>query len=121
MRYVIAEPCVDVTQRTCAEERPVACFSEGGRVLYIQPDEYVVRGAFELVCPVEATYYEDDLAERWVVYTEDNASFFTETLPGRDAPLGSLEGASNLAGLPVDAPHIQSLPPQLTELADARA
>ena len=45
MTYVIAEPCVDVKDKSCIEECPVDCIYEGGRMLYIQPDECVDCGA----------------------------------------------------------------------------
>ena len=93
MTYVIGEPCVDVLDRACVEECPVDCIYEGGRMLYIHPDECVDCGACEPVCPVEAIYYEDDLPDDWKVYTEENARFFAEPLPGREEPLGSPGGA----------------------------
>ena len=49
---------------------------------------------------------------KWSIYTEDNARFFAETLPGRDAPLGSPGGAAKLGALGVDTPHVGGLPPQ---------
>ena len=55
MTYVIAEPCVDVKDKSCIEECPVDCIYEGSRMLYIQPDECVDCGACEPVCPVEAS------------------------------------------------------------------
>ena len=88
MTYVIALPCVDIKDRACVEECPVDCIYEGGRSLYIHPDECVDCGACEPVCPVEAIYYEDDLPEKWAVHTEDNAEFFTDTLPGLDTSAG---------------------------------
>lgn len=45
MTYVIAEPCVDVLDRSCVEECPVDCIYEGSRMLYIQPDECIDCGA----------------------------------------------------------------------------
>ena len=39
MTYTIAEPCVDVMDKSCVEECPVDCIYEGGRMLYIHPDE----------------------------------------------------------------------------------
>jgi len=57
MTYVIGEPCIDVMDRACVEECPVDCIYEGGRSLYIHPDECVDCGACEPVCPVEAIYY----------------------------------------------------------------
>ncbi len=112
MTYVIAEPCVDVMDRACVEECPVDCIYEGERALYINPDECVDCGACEPVCPVEAIYYEDDLPDKWSIYARDNAAFFTETLPGRDAPLGSPGGASTLGPLGVDTPLVAGLPPR---------
>jgi NAD-dependent dihydropyrimidine dehydrogenase PreA subunit len=109
--YVIAEPCVDVMDRACVEECPVDCIYEGARALYIQPDECVDCGACEPVCPVEAIYYEDDLPADFAVYAEDNARFFTDTLPGMGAPLGSPGGAEKLGPVPADAPLVASQPP----------
>src|SRR6266545_4023581 len=60
MTYVIAEPCIDVKDKSCIEECPVDCIYEGDRMLYIQPDECVDCGACEPVCPVEAIFYEGD-------------------------------------------------------------
>src|SRR5690606_18526413 len=102
MTYVIAQPCVDVKDRACVDECPVDCIYEGGRSLYIHPDECVDCGACEPVCPVEAIYYEDDLPAHLEPYWEDNARFFTQTLPGRDGPLGSPGGAAKLGPLGVD-------------------
>ena len=92
MTYVIGKPCVDVMDRACVEECPVDCIYEGARALYIHPDECVDCGACEPVCPVEAIYYEDDLPDEFEAYKEDNDAFFSETLPGRDEPLGSPGG-----------------------------
>ncbi len=112
MTYVIAEPCVDVMDRACVEECPVDCIYEGGRSLYIQPDECVDCGACEPACPVEAIFYEDDVPDEWAQYVSDNADFFTETLPGRDGPVGSPGGAAKLGPVPADAPVVAALAPQ---------
>ena len=82
MTYVIAEPCIDVLDRACVEECPVDCIYEGARALYIHPDECVDCGACEPVCPVEAIFYEDDVPNQWAAFTDDNARFFTDPLPG---------------------------------------
>lgn len=115
MTYVIAQPCVDVMDRSCVEECPVDCIYEGGRSLYIHPDECVDCGACEPVCPVEAIFYEDDLPDEWLPYLTDNADFFVETLPNQEAPLGSPGGAMKLGAIGSDAPLVASLPPQDTE------
>jgi NAD-dependent dihydropyrimidine dehydrogenase PreA subunit len=112
MTYVITEPCVDVKDRTCVDECPVDCIYEGERALYIHPDECVDCGACEPVCPVEAIFYEDDVPEQWSTYTEDNARFFSETLPGRDEPLDSPGGATMLGPVPADTALVAGLPRQ---------
>jgi NAD-dependent dihydropyrimidine dehydrogenase PreA subunit len=111
MTYVIGEPCVDVKDRACVEECPVDCIYEGGRSLYIHPDECVDCGACEPVCPVEAIYYEEDLPEPLQPYAADNAAFFAGVLPGRHEPLGSPGGAAKVGALDVDAPLVARLPP----------
>ena len=112
MTYVIGQPCIDVLDRACVDECPVDCIYEGERALYIHPDECVDCGACEPVCPVEAIFYEDDLPEPWSAFTADNAQFFAEPLPGRDAPLDSPGGAAKLGRLGVDTELVSGYPPQ---------
>ena len=104
MTYTIAEPCVDIKDKTCIDECPVDCIYEGERMLYIHPDECVDCGACEPVCPVEAIHYEDDLPEQWVQYTQINADFFAE--------LGSPGGASKVGMTANDPPQVMNLLPQ---------
>src|SRR5579871_4336470 len=59
--YVIAQPCIDVLDRTCVDQCPVDCIYEGSRAMYIHPDECVDCGACVSVCPVEAIFYEEDV------------------------------------------------------------
>lgn len=103
MTYVIAEPCVDVLDRSCVEECPVDCIYEGSRMLYIQPDECVDCGACEPVCPVEAIFYEDDVPDEWERYTVANVEFFDE--------LGSPGGAAKIGVVEHDPQWIKDLPP----------
>jgi NAD-dependent dihydropyrimidine dehydrogenase PreA subunit len=98
MTYVITEGCIDVTDRACVDECPVDCIYEGPRMLYIQPDECVDCGACEPVCPVEAIFYEDDLAESSRPFLAVNAEVF--------ADIGSPGGAAGLGPLPIDHPHV---------------
>ncbi len=107
MTYVIAEPCVDVLDKSCIEECPVDCIYEGNSMLYIHPDECVDCGACEPVCPVEAIFYEDDLPEKWREYTQANVDFFDE--------LGSPGGASKVGKTENDPGLIAALPPQVAE------
>jgi NAD-dependent dihydropyrimidine dehydrogenase PreA subunit len=109
MAYVIADPCVDIKDKACAEECPVDCIYEGARMLYIHPDECVDCGACEPVCPVESIYYEDDVPEHWSQYTQINADFF--------AGLGSPGGASKV-GLTGNDPGAVT---NLERRAEARA
>ena len=102
MTYVITEPCIDVKDKSCIEECPVDCIYEGDRMLYIHPDECVDCGACEPVCPVEAIFYDDDVPAQWKDFTTANATFFTEVLHGRDAPLGNPGGASKVGDLGTD-------------------
>jgi NAD-dependent dihydropyrimidine dehydrogenase PreA subunit len=100
--YVIAEPCIDVKDKSCIEECPVDCIYEGDRMLYIHPDECVDCGACEPVCPVEAIFYEDDVPAQWKEFTAANAAFFTE---GAD-PIGSPGGAAKVGALGRDAAFV---------------
>ena len=104
MTYVIAEPCVDIMDKSCIEECPVDCIYVGERMLYIQPDECVDCGACEPVCPVEAIYYEDDVPDQWKDYTKANADFFVE--------LGSPGGAAKVGTTSNDPPMVKALSPQ---------
>lgn len=112
MTYVIALPCVDVKDRACVDECPVDCIYEGGRSLYIQPDECIDCGACEPVCPVEAIYYEDDVPDPFHAFVADNALFFTDILPGQADPLGSPGGASQAVALSVDTELVTTLSPR---------
>ncbi|MBJ7393753.1 MAG: ferredoxin family protein [Candidatus Nanopelagicales bacterium] len=104
MTYIIAEPCIDIKDKSCIEECPVDCIYEGERMLYIQPDECVDCGACEPVCPVEAIYYEDDVPENFKDYSASNAAFFAE--------IGSPGGAAKLGMTSNDPAVIKSIPPK---------
>src|SRR3546814_2410788 len=82
------------------EECPVDCIYEGGRMLYIQPDECVDCGACEPVCPVEAIFYEDDTPDQWSGYINANVDFFNE--------LGSPGGATKVGVVDFDPAFIQA-------------
>ena len=86
MTYTICEPCIDVKDRGCVDECPVDCIYEGGRMLYIHPDECVDCGACEPVCPVTAIFYEDDVPAEWKQFTPVNAEFFDESVSGLGSP-----------------------------------
>ncbi len=80
MTYVIAEPCLDVKDKSCVEVCPVDCIhptdGEGEPILYIDPDECIDCGACEPECPVEAIFAEEDVPDEWTQFTEINAKYF---------------------------------------------
>ena len=101
MTDVIGPACVDLKDRSCLAECPVDCIYEGGRSVYIHPDECVDCGACEPVCPVEAICYEEDMPAEWGSALQINREFF--------AGIGSPGGASGAGVLP-DHPRIAALP-----------
>lgn len=104
MTYVIALPCVDITDKACIEECPLDCIYEGERMLYIQPNECTDCGACEPVCPVEAIYADDDMPQEWQHFTDVNAEFFTT--------LGNPGGSTKVGPIGRDHPLVTALPPQ---------
>ena len=80
MTYIIAEPCIDVKDKSCVDVCPVDCIhptdGEGEPILYIDPDECIDCGACEPECPVEAIFDEEDLPKEWSRFTEINAKYF---------------------------------------------
>jgi NAD-dependent dihydropyrimidine dehydrogenase PreA subunit len=102
--YIIAQPCVDLLDKSCIEECPVDCIYEGERMLYIHPDECVDCGACEPVCPVEAIFYEDDTPDQWKDFYKANVEFFED--------LGSPGGAAKVGKIHKDHPVVAALPPQ---------
>ena len=102
MAYIIAEPCIDLKDRSCVDECPVDCIYEGGRKLYIQPDECVDCGACEPVCPVTAIFYEDDVPPEWKQYIQVEQEFFTDAVSG----IGSPGGAAQVGAVDKDTPLV---------------
>jgi dissimilatory sulfite reductase (desulfoviridin) alpha/beta subunit len=41
MTYIIAEPCIDIKDRSCVDVCPVDCIHELGRMLVIDPEECI--------------------------------------------------------------------------------
>ncbi|MCB0949456.1 MAG: ferredoxin family protein [Mycobacterium sp.] len=114
MTYVIGSACVDTLDKSCVQECPADCIYEGDRVMYINPNECVDCGACSIACRVDAIYYETDLPEEQAEFLEDNATFFTSILPGRNEPLGDPGGAMQLGRVGVDTPLVAGLPPSST-------
>lgn len=102
MTYVIGPACIDVMDRSCTEECPVDCIYEGKRKLYINPAECIDCGACKPVCPEEAIDLDRLLADDQRAHIADNARFFTQPLPGRDAAVGSPGSAGDVGPIGVD-------------------
>ena len=88
MAYVIASACIDVKDGACQDVCPVECIYEGGRMMYIQPDECINCGICLSVCPVEAIFDEDDLSAAEAGYRAVNAEFFGPAVTGWRSPGG---------------------------------
>ncbi len=106
MPYVIAQPCIDVMDKSCIEECPVDCIYEGDRKLYINDKECIDCGACGPVCPVEAISQDRRVPEEYTEFVEDNKTFFTEVLPGRDEPIGTPGGSHKTGPIGVDTPMV---------------
>lgn len=76
MAYIIAEPCIDVKDKSCVEACPVDCIYEGDKQLYIHPDECIDCGACVDPCPVDAIFHEDEIPEKWEDFVKENSDFF---------------------------------------------
>ena len=82
MTYVIAEPCVDVKNKSCVDVCPVSCIyiedEEADRLLYINPDECIECGACEPECPVNAIFHDSAMPSEWNEYTDLNVKWFED-------------------------------------------
>ncbi len=79
MTYIIAEPCIDIKDRSCVDVCPVDCIHEFERILIIDPEECIDCGACEPECPVEAIFPADALPDKWEPFVPINYAF-----PGPD-------------------------------------
>ncbi len=75
MTYIIAEPCIDIKDRSCVDVCPVDCIHEADRILVIDPEECIDCGACEPECPVEAIFPEDALPDKWNAFVEINYAY----------------------------------------------
>jgi NAD-dependent dihydropyrimidine dehydrogenase PreA subunit len=108
MPYMIAAPCIDVMDKSCIEECPVDCIYEGDRKLYINPTECIECGACEPVCPESAIFVDWKAPAAAAEFVADNGQFFTETLPGRPAPIGNPGGSGRTGRVGADTAMVQS-------------
>ncbi len=75
MTYIIAEPCIDIKDRSCVDVCPVDCIHEFDRMLVIDAEECIDCGACEPECPVEAIFPEDALPDKWEAFVKINYAF----------------------------------------------
>ena len=75
MTYIIAEPCVDIQDRSCVDVCPVDCIHEFERILVIDPEECIDCAACEPECPVEAIFPEEALPEKWAAFVKINYAY----------------------------------------------
>ena len=78
MAYVIAEPCIDVKDKSCVAVCPVDCIhgTDADNMLYIQPDECIDCGACTPECPVSAIFPAEDVPAQWKSFIQKNADYF---------------------------------------------
>ena len=95
MTYIIAEPCIDIKDRSCVDVCPVDCIHEADRILVIDPEECIDCGACEPECPVNAIFPEESLPPEWANYTVVDATWFTDKAAARHASSSSSWAAKN--------------------------
>jgi Fe-S-cluster-containing hydrogenase component 2 len=100
MTDVIAEPCIGVQDKACADDCPAGCICEGERMLCIHRGECAGCGACEPVCRAGAIVCEDDVPGQWAQFTGENAKF--------SGHFGAPGGAGQDRPLPDDTDHVAS-------------
>jgi NAD-dependent dihydropyrimidine dehydrogenase PreA subunit len=107
MPHVITGACIDVKDGACVKCCPVDCIYEGGRTLYIHPDECIDCGVCVSACPTQAIYEDLRLPPDMAHFTAINRDFFAANVSG----LGSPGGAADARRVACDHPDIARLAP----------
>jgi NAD-dependent dihydropyrimidine dehydrogenase PreA subunit len=83
MSYIIAEPCVDVKDKSCVEVCPVDCIhgKDEDKMLYINPEECIDCGACEPACPVQAIFPQEEVPEKWKSFIAVNYEYYGQKSP----------------------------------------
>ncbi|MGR4869924.1 ferredoxin [Variovorax sp. LARHSF232] len=89
MAHVITTACIDVKDGACVPVCPVDCIYEGGRTLYIHPDECIDCGVCVSACPTQAIFEESRLPSELAHFTAINREFFGVEVSGLDSPGGA--------------------------------
>ena len=73
MTYIIAEPCIDIKDRSCVDVCPVDCIHEADRILVIDPEECIdCFAADELFFTTYGLRSFAEMENRWTrVLTDD--------------------------------------------------
>ncbi len=103
MTYVITSPCIDVKDASCQDVCPVECIYEGGRMMYIHPDECINCGLCLSVCPVEAIFEDDATPDAEAAFKAVNADFFGPAVTGWGSPGGASRDFTTALDHPVVA------------------
>ena len=82
MPYVIAEPCINIKDRSCVDVCPVDCIYEGPDMLFIHPDECIDCGACVPACPVEAIFALDETPQKWGSFIAKNRDYYEAEVGG---------------------------------------
>ncbi|MFN8638524.1 MAG: ferredoxin family protein [Dehalococcoidia bacterium] len=97
MAFVITQPCIDTTDKSCVEVCPVDCihYEEGtDRMLYINPAECIDCGACQPACPVSAIYPDGDVPAEMAPFTEINALWYDDAAGARQRVAALLGGSA---------------------------
>jgi NAD-dependent dihydropyrimidine dehydrogenase PreA subunit len=86
LTFIIAEPCIGTKDHSCVEVCPVDCIHpttdepgfDEAKQLYIDPEECIDCGACESECPVEAIFHDAQLPEKWSLFIQLNADYYSE-------------------------------------------
>jgi len=105
MAYVIVSPCIDVKDGACQVACPVECIYEGGRMMYIHPDECINCGLCLSVCPVSAIYVDDEVPASEAEFLRVNAEFFGPEVTDWGSPGGADLKHTTTLDHPVVASH----------------
>ncbi len=97
---MIAEPCIDIKDKSCIDVCPVDCIHESERMLVIDADECIDCGACEPECPVEAIMPEDAVPEKWETFVRINAAF-SDGIPAVDSLVEAYATQNNVQNEPL--------------------
>jgi Fe-S-cluster-containing hydrogenase component 2 len=84
--YIIAEPCIDIKDRSCVDVCPVDCIHEADRILVIDPEECIDCGACLPECPIEAIVETEEESPDWAVVNKDLTPAFKGNAPVTPRP-----------------------------------